>query len=357
MPNDIYTSLRQFLDQFPLGFPATASGVEIKILKKLFTEEEARIAVHLTPFPEAIKDISKRAELPTEYLEKMLEQMSRKGLIFRSKRNEEILYNTAPFMIGLYEYSVGRLDKELAALYKEYYETAYQKEMGESNVPGFKAVPVGENISADISVLPYKFIEDEIRQAACIAVTPCICRKEARINGEGCNHELETCLSFGVAAEYYIENGIGRKIDPDEAISILKRADEAGLVHACTNVQHLANICNCCPCCCASMKGITGKGLLREKFFNPLYEPVIDTESCTACSTCVDRCPVKAIELDDVPGVNRDKCLGCGLCATACPLELISMMPRKDRQEPFKRMIDLGLAILKGKQENAGKTK
>lgn len=355
MPDDAYTSLRQFLDQFPLGFPATDSGVEIKILKKLFTEEEARIAVHLTPFPENARDISKRAGMATEYLEKMLEQMSLKGLLFRSKRQDDILYNTAPFMVGIYEYSVGRMDKELAALYKEYYETAYQKEMGESNIPGFKAVPVGENISSDITALPYKLIEDEIGDATCIAVTACICRKEARLNGEGCNHELETCLSFGVAAEYYIENGIGRKIDAAEAINILKRADEAGLVHACTNVKHLANICNCCPCCCASMKGITGKGLLREKFFNPLYEPLIDLEFCTACSACVDRCPVKAMGIEETPSVNRDKCLGCGLCATACPLGLISMIPRKDRQEPYNRMIELGLAILTKKQNNAAK--
>ena len=352
MPDDVYTSLRQFLDQFPLGFPATTSGVEIKILRKLFSEEEARIAVLLSPFPENVKDISKRAGLEAEYLEKMLEHMSLKGLIFRSKRQGETLYNAAPFMIGIYEYSVGKLDEELAALYKEYYDTAYQKEMGESNVPGFKAVPVGENISPDTAVLPYQFIEDEIRAATSIAVAPCICRKEARINGVGCKHELETCLSFGVAAEYYIENGIGRRINAGEALEIIKRADEAGLVHACANVKHLANICNCCPCCCASLKGIAGKGLLREKFFNPLYEPVIDTESCTSCSMCMDRCPVAAIKIEDVPAVNRDKCLGCGLCATACPLGLISMIPREDRHEPYNRMIELGLAILTKKNSD-----
>lgn len=351
MSDDAYTLLRQFLDQFPLGFPATASGVEMKILKKLFSEEEARVAVLLTPFPENVQSIAKRTGMEADYLGKTLERMSLKGLVFRSKRQGETLYNTAPFMVGIYEYSVGKLDSELAALYKEYYETAYQKEMGASNVPGFKAVPVGKNISPDISVLPYQFIEDEIRAATSIAVAPCICRKEARINGEGCKHELETCLSFGAAAEYYIENGIGRRIDTNEALNILKCADEAGLVHACTNVKHLANICNCCPCCCASLKGIAGKGLLREKFFNPLYEPIIDATSCTSCSTCIDRCPVAAIEIADLPAINRDRCLGCGLCATACPSASISMIPREDRHEPYNRMIELGFAILTKKHE------
>jgi electron transport complex protein RnfB len=346
MSDDPYQLLRQFLDRFPLGYPATSSGVEIRILKKLFSEEEARAAVLLSPFPENITSIAKRAGMGEEPVSRLFERMSLKGLVFRSNWNGETLYNAAPFMIGIYEYSVGKLDKELAALYKEYYETAYQKEMGASNVPGFKAVPVGKNISPDIAVKPYRFIEDEIRAAAGIAVAPCICRKEARINGEGCGHNLETCLSFGVAADYYIENGIGRRIATDEALDILRRADEAGLVHACTNVKHLANICNCCPCCCASLKGIAGKGLLREKFFNPLYEPVFDADTCSSCAMCIDRCPVAAVEMDDVPSVDRDRCLGCGLCATACPSESISMVPRVDRHEPYSRMIELGFAIL-----------
>jgi Pyruvate/2-oxoacid:ferredoxin oxidoreductase delta subunit len=351
MPDDAYLKLREFLDRFPLGYPATPTGVEMKILRRLFSEEEARAAVLLSPLPENVTSIAKRAAMEEEKLSRLLERMSLKGLIFRLKRKGETLYNAAPFMIGIYEYSVGKLDNELAALYREYYETAYQKEMGASNVPGFKAVPVGKNISPDISVRPYRFIEDEIRAAASIAVAPCICRKEARINGEGCGHDLETCLSFGVAAEYYIENGIGRRIDANKALDILRRADEAGLVHACTNVRHLANICNCCPCCCASLKGIAGRGLLREKFFNPLYEPVFDAAACSSCSVCVDRCPVSALQMQGTPSVDRDRCLGCGLCATACPSESITMVPRADRHEPYSRMMELGLAILSKKRE------
>jgi H+/Na+-translocating ferredoxin:NAD+ oxidoreductase subunit B len=351
MADTIYVRLREFLDQFPLGFPKTSSGVEIKILKRLFTEEEAAIAVLLTPFPEETDQIAKRTGHAELDLKEKLESMSKKGLIFRIQRKGKILYNAAPFMIGLYEYSVKKIDKGLAALYKEYYETAYLEEMGASNVPGFKVLPIAEHVQTDLVLLPFLKIKDEIRMASKISVTECICRKEARLTGGGCAHPMETCLSFGVAAEYYIHNGIGREIDAEEAIAILYEADRAGLVHAGSNTKHLSNICNCCPCCCASMKGITHRGYDKHKYLNALFEAIIDENTCIACEDCIDRCPVGAISVENAAMVKREKCLGCGLCAGTCPNEAITLQLREDREEPFDRMVNLGMAIIQGKKK------
>jgi len=352
MSDDVFLKLRQFLNQFPLGFPTSSSGVELKILKRLFTEEEANLVINLTHIPEEVNQISKRTGIDLSYLEDKLELMAKKGLIFRMDRDNKTLYNAIPFMIGIYEYSVKKVDKELAKYYKEYYDIAYQEEMGLSNVPGFKVVPIEETIESNTILYPYHKLKDSIKKARVISVTDCICRKEARLNGVGCDSPIETCLSFGVAAEYYIENGIGRKISADEAIKIIEEADKAGLIHAGANSKHLSNICNCCPCCCASMRGITEKGLDKHKFMNAMFESIIDEESCISCGTCVERCPVKAIEIEDIAVVSREKCLGCGLCATVCPEEAITLQLREDGEEPFNRVIEMGMAILEGKKRN-----
>ncbi|HVN71048.1 MAG TPA: 4Fe-4S ferredoxin, partial [Desulfomonilia bacterium] len=134
MPENIYEQLRQFLDRFPLGMPKTESGLEIRILGHLFTEDEAEAAMLLTPFAEEASQTASRMNLDAEALENRLEALADKGLIFRIRRGDKTLFNAVPFMIGLYEYSVQQMDAGLAELYRDYYEQAYQAEMAFSDV-------------------------------------------------------------------------------------------------------------------------------------------------------------------------------------------------------------------------------
>ena len=355
MTDEHYIKLQEFLDQFPLGFPKTSSGVEINILKKLFTEEEATLAVLMPILPEPVENIAKQMDTDSEALGKKLEEMAKKGLIFRIRREGQTLYRAAPFMIGLYEYAVNTIDKELAGYFHEYYDAAYIDEMGASNIPGFRVMPISETITTDTTLFPLKKVEEEIRSARVISVADCVCRKESKLLEKACDYPMETCISFGVAAEYYIENGMGREVSADEAIKILYEADKAGLVHAGANSKHLSNICNCCPCCCASMKGITQKGHDKHKYMNALYEAVVDEELCIICGDCLDRCPVEAIEMDDTAIVNRGKCLGCGLCAGVCTEEAIKLHLREDREDPFDNVMQMSMAIMEGKQKNTNR--
>ena len=212
-------------------------------------------------------------------------------------------------------------------------------------------IPIEEHIQSNQQLLPHHTLENKIRAARRISVAECICRKEARLAGDGCDYPRETCLNCGVAAEYYIENGIGREINADEAIQIINEADKAGLVHAGANSKHLSNICNCCPCCCASMKGITLKGHDKHKYMNALFEAKIDADICVECEECLETCPVGAISRREIMRVNRDKCLGCGLCIGNCPASAIALTLREDIEEPFEKVLDMGIAVLEAKKK------
>jgi Pyruvate/2-oxoacid:ferredoxin oxidoreductase delta subunit len=349
MSDDIYYELREILDKFPRGFQKTESGVEINILKKLFSKDDAKLTIQLSPVPEELGAIADRLEWNVDDLAERLDEMANKGLLFRLRRKGKAYYRIAPFAIGLYEYAVKRVDKELAGYFREYFEQGYLKGFPPEDIPGFKVLPIEEGIRTESVLLPYQKIEESIQAARVIAVTECMCRKEAALLDEACKHPVENCLSFGAAAEYYIEAGLGRQINAGEAIKILKEADESGLVHAGANSKHLSNICNCCPCCCGPLKSIVQKGSYRDRHLNPIFEPVVDEDMCTACDVCVERCPVDAIVVEDVAQVDRDKCLGCGLCTGTCPVEAISMVVREDVQDPFDNVAEIADAVMKAK--------
>ena len=77
---DVYRRLQEHLDELPVGYPATQSGVELRILKRLFTPVEAEVALGLNAVPEAVEKIQQR--LPghsTEELERVLDHMVEKG--------------------------------------------------------------------------------------------------------------------------------------------------------------------------------------------------------------------------------------------------------------------------------------
>ncbi len=93
MKTDIYQKLRKNLDHMPVPFPATKSGVELELLKCLFTKEEAQIAGALSAFPESAEKIWSRLKkdgLSLEEIRKKLDEMGEKGLIMANdKRNKK----------------------------------------------------------------------------------------------------------------------------------------------------------------------------------------------------------------------------------------------------------------------------
>ncbi len=237
MARDIYERLAQHLDDLPAGFPRTETGVELRILRRLFTPEHAKLAVHLTMIPEEPRVIARRAKIPVEEAARRLEEMFKKGLVFGIHRKEKPpLYMAEQFVIGFWEGQVNNLDRELIQDMEEYH-SAYFNKSSWWTVPQLRTIPVGKSISSNTEVMPYERAEELIREHKTFAVANCICRQEKRLMGEGCGKPEETCLSFGGAAKTFVRGGRAREISMDEALAILRRAEEVGLVLQPTNAQ------------------------------------------------------------------------------------------------------------------------
>ncbi len=323
--DDTYDRLRAFLDSLPAGFPATPTGVEIRILKKLFTPEEAKLTIRLSRDPEPLSEIAARFGRNEGELGEQLESMAQKGLIFRVRENGRSSYQAFQFMVGIYEFQVKHLDAEFARLFEEYLPY-YGLSMARLKTKQLRVIPVESAIRVDRHVAPYNKIRELVRGQELISVAECICRKEQHLLGKECSRPRETCLGFGQLARFYIDNGWGRQITPDEALGILDTAEAAGLVLSPSNTQELAHICCCCPCCCPILRAV--KAVPKSKYVTTsAYQARLDPELCINCGQCRERCQVEAIrEKDGFAEILTDKCIGCGLCVAACPEEAISLV-------------------------------
>jgi len=350
---DVYESLRERLDDMSTGMPTTESRVEIRILKRLFTEEEAEFFLQLLPILETPEDAAKRLGRHRDETAELMERMANKGLLFRHRKEDMVRYSTVPFVVGIFEFQVGTLDRELARHMKEYFETAFGKTVQSGKTPVLRSIPIRRDLVVKWPVAPYEDILEILDTQEFIAVAPCICRKEARLNEEGCDKPIENCFVFGSNAHYYVDNRMARYIGKEEAKEIVKRNEEAGLVMQPFNSQKFGGMCSCCGDCC---------GVLRSLKMQPVpaavvqsnYFAEVDEEECTGCETCLDRCQMEAIEIvDELAAINLDRCIGCGLCVTTCPTEALRLVKKPDDQlyEPPKTAIDtfMRMATERGK--------
>jgi Fe-S-cluster-containing hydrogenase component 2 len=198
------------------------------------------------------------------------------------------------------------------------------------SVGGFRVIPVEQEIKDDREIQPYEQVSEIIEANSKFAVANCICRKESEIMGDKCDKLLEACMTFGFAADYYIENEMAREISKEEAKQILLKAEENGLVHCSSNHKgEKIFICNCCGCHCKALAFITKHdqpGLIAQSN----YYAAVDSDTCEGCETCTDRCQVDAIKMkDEVASITYDRCIGCGLCVSTCPTGSISMIHKQ----------------------------
>ncbi|MFX1589572.1 MAG: 4Fe-4S binding protein [Promethearchaeota archaeon] len=361
---NVYRKLQRHLNKMPVGFPATKSGLELQILKFVFTPEEAQIATKLKYQPEPLKIIYRRIKktgISMEDLEQKLDKMYKKGEINFGKKvkgEKEIKYYfIAPFAIGFYEYQLNRMTKEFAQNARQYIETSFVKdEYNKTGIPQLRIIPIERSIDYEQSISNFDDFRSMIENVGePIAIANCICRQSMDLLDKPCEKTClrESCFSFRAAAKLYIDQGFARKITKDEALDILKKAEEDGLVIQSGNSQKPFVICTCCGCCCQIL--VSEKKLIEPaQFFATNYYAKVNPDLCEGCGICEKRCSMEAIQvIDNISHVNKTRCIGCGVCVTTCTAKAIKIHKKKDEIIPPKNTIATYNAIMEKKAELA----
>ncbi len=326
---EVYEKLADELDRIPNGFPRTESGVELKLLSKLFTEPEAGMASTLSLEPRSLQEIAEQNQTTEAEAKSMLIGMVKKGLIdIKREEGKGFVFHLIPFVVGFYERQNAKIDKEFAELFEQYYHEQFHNTML-TGPSVHRIIPMEKAIPVDIDVMPYEKASTYIDQANSWGVLDCICRVQKRLIGQGCDHTVENCLVFSPKKGAFDKNEDIKALSREEALDILAEADREGLVHSVNNAQtEVYYVCNCCTCSCGVLRGMVEYGSENSIARSDFYA-VVDEDLCSGCEACIDRCAFNAMAMmDGICVVERASCYGCGLCIGTCETDALSLVQK-----------------------------
>jgi ferredoxin len=286
---------------------------------------EARVLLAL---PGNAPVLAEKLGLPEAEVASILETLFIKGVAFPSPKTDPPTYRMCRDLVQFHDASILWPDapQEFLDVWQEFMDDEWPEVAKTFNKimprPFTRVIPVGVTVQAKTHVLAFEDVQEIIENAEVISVTKCTCR----LTAHKCDKKLEACLQINRGAEYNIARGTGRRLTKEEALEVVRQAEEDGLIHVVMNKQAVDHfICNCCPCCCQTMP-------ILIKHNISVIEPSrfaarVDPELCTACGTCLDRCYFSAltVEEDEAARVDAEKCMGCGLCQVTCPTGALSM--------------------------------
>jgi NAD-dependent dihydropyrimidine dehydrogenase PreA subunit len=315
------------------------------------------------------KSLSQKLGRDERELQKMLTQMSADGLIFEAvSENGETEYSVLPFEPGLVElrFLKGH-DDERTRRFVELQNQVHEEEAQlldalirqpeaareTFSAPPGRIIPIEEHIKNDKEAAGWEIVTQIIENESSYAVGECGCKHIAKLSGDPCKSGAPSkcCVWFGKVADYLVEREYAIRHTKEELYALLKKCEDAGLVHMISNKDRDDHIvmCNCCKCCCAYLKN---NRKLREIGVRALessnYISVVDEELCVGCGECVEICQMEAIVLDgDKANINENYCMGCGACVNICPVGSISLkrIHDKKRVKPTVELLGSGVYV------------
>ena len=302
-----------------------------KLFAMLADPDEAELLLAL---PGDASSLAEKLGRPKEDVEQQLETLFIKGVIFPSFKTDPPSYRLGRDIIQFHDATILWPDapQEFLDLWQEWTDIEWPSLAKAASEllprPGMRVIPVGVTVRSDSQVLAFEDVKGIIENAEKLAATKCTCRLVAH----KCDRTLEACIQVNNAASYAISRGTGRPLTKLEALEIVRKAEEEGLIHTTFNqrsVDHI--ICNCCGCCCQFLPILIKQGI--SIVAPSRFKAEVNPDLCNSCEACLERCYFGAIEMVPREGdeeeliaqVNAETCLGCGLCKVTCPTEAISI--------------------------------
>lgn len=280
---------------------------EYLILEPVVTDEMAEVCLCIA-FREKVtaKEAAARCGKSEADTARILLELADAGVCFVNSINgvDTFWYDT--WVPGIMEMMVNH--KENVHKYPQIAEAfeAYGRVRGPKSIGSFpvgiglmRVIPIDTAIDGESRRASYEEVMKYIADNDRFSVSDCSCRTARELMGDGCGHLKEDmCIQMGHAAEYYVRTGRGREITREEAIEIIKRAEENGLMHQIPNMDGDGKthaICNCCGCSCLALRSASMFG--NADMVRSNYVSKVDKEKCVACGECVQNCPVNALQL------------------------------------------------------------
>jgi electron transport complex protein RnfB len=358
----VYRRLQRHLNRMPVGFPRTFSRVELRVLARLFTPAEARLAVCMTHRLETAGVICRRSgpgPIAPEAGSAMLAAMADKGAVLNLRRGGEERYALVPLVVGMYEFQVQRLSEGLYRDTVTYFKQGFGLEYFSTAVPQLRVVPIRKSLSGGRhQVATYDEIRGLVRQAGDrLGLAPCICRKGKDLLGAPCGvtDRREVCLVMRDLFDHGHRRGWVQKLTTDAALGLLDRNEKEGLVLQSSNEQRPQFVCSCCGCCCGVLNML--QVLPRPAAFTASnYLARVDPRTCTGCGKCLRRCQMSAIRMaGKTAEIDSDRCIGCGVCVPSCKPAALTLVRKAVETRPPEDTDALTAMLAQNKPGAVGK--